>query len=611
MGKDKAWPYSAMRCNVFIMKKTLTIIALLHIAVICYALQFTQVASLPVGHNTNYGKINVFDSNHDGYTELTFVVSYPSPDYIPVYEYSPVNHYNLSDTILHSLNCFPWAIGYMHPDSLTSMLICGQTQDTINIFQSRTYYSYPDTLVKSFRTSFSTNFTIPYYLTDLDRDGLKEITTYSHNDSLLIYENTGGDDFSLVFQTLIVPYASAYYFAIGDADKDEKTEFITGGSSGRIIIYKCIGDNDYQIKWLDTTRISRNSYDPVFVTDMDGNGLPQFIMGSSHNPGNNTWTAVWKFYEADTTVPDSFKVVYVDSLQNITTWPDYESSSSCGDIDGDGIPEAVLAVSNNWLVYKGNGPGQFQRIYKAYTSGNSRANTSVCVADMNGNGYAEVIEGGAINSTTSETRIWEVMGEVAWGAYSAITQDSCIQVGWSTTKQFASYGFKVLRSTALAGPYALIHETNDTIRLDSTLLNYTYNDSNVTTGTRYYYKVRAMLLNDTNYIVGPDSALGVAGRPELRIANYDFGMSQNRPNPFERSTIISYQIPKSEMVNLQVYNVAGQLVKTLVNTAQEPGAYHVEWNGQDKSGKLVSNGIYFYCLRSGGQELSRRMIVVR
>lgn len=510
-------------------------------------------------------------------------------------------------------NWFPWALGYLNQNNLTDLLISGSNTDTINILESDDYNSYPKNLIASFKTNMYPGSIAYYYMTDLDQDELKEITCYSQtNDTLSIYENTAGNDFALVYQCLVLPYTSACRFAFGDADKDGATEFITGGSSGRILVFKCVGDNDYQVVWMDTTRFSRAAYDPLFVQDMDGDSLPEFVMGCCHNPGNGTWTAVWKFYQADTTVADSFRAVYTDSLTGISTWPNYGASSSCGDIDGDGRPEAALAVSNNWLVYKGLGPGQFQRTYKAYTTGNGRAQTAVLAADMNMNGYAEVIESGAINSTTSITRIWEIMGEITWAGLDVSPLDSCLRVEWSTSRQFANYGFSVWRATDGGGPYAAVHETNDTIKLDTTLLNYTFNDSDVTTGLTYFYKVQAKLLNDSTQYIGPDSAMGVAG-PSTPPGNrfYRFALHPCRPNPFSRTTTICYQIKDSGPVSLCIYNAAGQSVKKLVNKAQATGAYKVEWNGRDESGKRTSNGIYFCRLKSGGHEATRRMLIVR
>ena len=86
---------------------------------------------------------------------------------------------------------------------------------------------------------------------------------------------------------------------------------------------------------------------------------------------------------------------------------------------------------------------------------------------------------------------------------------------------------------------------------------------------------------------------------------------QNAPNPFSQSTIINYQLAKSGLVSLKVYNVAGQLVKMLDEGYRISGAHSIKWDGRDESGKNVSNGIYLYRLQAGDISQTGKMIVLR
>jgi len=103
---------------------------------------------------------------------------------------------------------------------------------------------------------------------------------------------------------------------------------------------------------------------------------------------------------------------------------------------------------------------------------------------------------------------------------------------------------------------------------------------------------------------------GVAGKPSEIIQQKGLILS-NRPNPFGNQTTINYQISKSGMVSLKIYNAAGQLVKTLANATQPAGHYAVNWDGRDESGKNVSNGVYIYRLQAGDISQIRKMIVLR
>ncbi|MCK4330598.1 T9SS type A sorting domain-containing protein [candidate division WOR-3 bacterium] len=90
-----------------------------------------------------------------------------------------------------------------------------------------------------------------------------------------------------------------------------------------------------------------------------------------------------------------------------------------------------------------------------------------------------------------------------------------------------------------------------------------------------------------------------------------FSLSQNYPNPMGYRTTIKYSLPKSSRVELKVYNIYGQLIKTLVNELQKAGYYTVGWNGRDNASKEVSNGIYLYRLEAGSYTETRKMILIK
>jgi len=93
-----------------------------------------------------------------------------------------------------------------------------------------------------------------------------------------------------------------------------------------------------------------------------------------------------------------------------------------------------------------------------------------------------------------------------------------------------------------------------------------------------------------------------------------FKLSQNYPNPFNGSTIIEYDIPDGTLPTktvIQVFNVLGQRIKTLVSEEHDPGRYSVRWDGTDQNGQIVSSGVYFYRLISKSHVGSRKMLYVK
>ncbi|MCK4654686.1 MAG: T9SS type A sorting domain-containing protein [Candidatus Cloacimonetes bacterium] len=85
----------------------------------------------------------------------------------------------------------------------------------------------------------------------------------------------------------------------------------------------------------------------------------------------------------------------------------------------------------------------------------------------------------------------------------------------------------------------------------------------------------------------------------------------NYPNPFNPTTTISYSLKENAKVSLNIYNIKGQKVKTLVNETKPAGEHSAIWNGRDSNGNRVSSGIYFYKLKSNRYEKIKKMILIK
>jgi hypothetical protein len=85
----------------------------------------------------------------------------------------------------------------------------------------------------------------------------------------------------------------------------------------------------------------------------------------------------------------------------------------------------------------------------------------------------------------------------------------------------------------------------------------------------------------------------------------------NYPNPFNPETTISYQLPEESHVVLEIYNISGEKVDTLVNCVNNPGRHAVTWNGRDESGRPVTGGIYLCRMQAGTAQQMIRMILLK
>jgi N-acetylneuraminic acid mutarotase len=104
----------------------------------------------------------------------------------------------------------------------------------------------------------------------------------------------------------------------------------------------------------------------------------------------------------------------------------------------------------------------------------------------------------------------------------------------------------------------------------------------------------------------------VEGVSEATAVPSEYALSQNYPNPFNPQTTIRYDLPFAGTVRLSVYNVVGQMVRTLVNGQRISGTHSVMWDGKDCSGRDMARGLYLYRLEVEGQYVqTRRMVLLR
>ena len=91
----------------------------------------------------------------------------------------------------------------------------------------------------------------------------------------------------------------------------------------------------------------------------------------------------------------------------------------------------------------------------------------------------------------------------------------------------------------------------------------------------------------------------------------EFALQQNYPNPFNPSTTIAFELPQASAVKLAVYNMQGQLVRTLVNGQKPSGSHSVVWDGLDDHGARVASGVYLYTLKASAVALQRKLVLMK
>lgn len=91
----------------------------------------------------------------------------------------------------------------------------------------------------------------------------------------------------------------------------------------------------------------------------------------------------------------------------------------------------------------------------------------------------------------------------------------------------------------------------------------------------------------------------------------EFALLQNYPNPFNAGTEIKFDLPQRARLTLRIFNIKGELVRTLVDEERDPGRHRVHWDGKNEQGSVVASGVYVYRMQTSRWEASRKLTMVK
>jgi len=549
------------------------------------------------------------DSDHNGLNEIIFKTAIPTR--WEIWEYRPINLYELvfvdygaypGPPGITTGNFAPYDVGDIDRDSLIDLVGPNRdvsvNQDTLyNVVttqESPNYSYYPASLTWSYRFTYNAAVSNPFYFTpDLDSDNRNEIIfgTSPQRLGIAIFENIANNQNVLVWNQI----SYSWSFAFGDFDSDGHKEFVTaeGSTLGRVYIYENTGDNQYSPVQVDTVRLPNGS-DVFSGNDLDGDGRPEFFIAFARYVGGNTWDFFLYMWEA--VGNNAYQRTLIDQIRS-SDWSG--KRSICDDIDGDGIEELVWSIGSRVMVYKAVGDNQFQRIWNWYNDHGGQLPTAVVnIYDTNNNNYKEIVVGGY-----GKTSIFEV--------------EAVRLLRPNGGETFQSDSQELVRWLKFYPP-----------RCDSISLFYS-----VDNGRNYLPLASGISASDTSYLwtvpnVSSDSCKVkiIAYGPGWQYDESDgifsitsTGIEEDRnpltavrfslkvfPNPAKSQTAIRYSLPAEGNVSLQLYDISGRLVKTLVDEYKKPGNYKMTLNT-----RILSAGIYFLSLESNEKRIIDRIIVIK
>jgi hypothetical protein len=131
--------------------------------------------------------------------------------------------------------------------------------------------------------------------------------------------------------------------------------------------------------------------------------------------------------------------------------------------------------------------------------------------------------------------------------------------------------------------------------------NYTLHDTTAGPGSRYIYRV----------IISEAGREAASFEVELETPALAFSLMQNHPNPFNPSTTIDFTLTHEERAVLEIFDITGGHVRTVIDRRLPAGRHTATWGGRNEAGTPVASGLYFYRLTAGKLRESRKMVLMR
>lgn len=189
------------------------------------------------------------------------------------------------------------------------------------------------------------------------------------------------------------------------------------------------------------------------------------------------------------------------------------------------------------------------------------------------------------------TDSWPMVVPVELASFSANVIGNSTDLQWSTASETNNHGFEVIRNSEIIA----FVKGNGT---SATLNSYSFADNNLANG-KYIYELRQIDFDGTTVIVAKTEV-------EINSVPQKFELLNNYPNPFNPSTVISYNLPIDSKVSLKIFDVLGNEVATLVDDQMTAGTHSVTFN----AGSLTS-GVYIYSIQAGNFTQTKKLMLTK
>ncbi|MFC1784517.1 FlgD immunoglobulin-like domain containing protein [Candidatus Neomarinimicrobiota bacterium] len=203
-------------------------------------------------------------------------------------------------------------------------------------------------------------------------------------------------------------------------------------------------------------------------------------------------------------------------------------------------------------------------------------------------------------------------------SFTVEATDNGVLCKWTTESETENLGF-ILEKRTQGGNWAELASYKDDVEDNplegmgnySGYKDYEYLDKLVQPNVTYEYRLADV--DHKGVVTYQSTRIVTAGQTQQAAVIDKFAVAPAYPNPFNPSTTITYIIPNNDgtVVQVSVYDITGNLVRTLLNTKQESGNYSIVWDGKDNNGKIVPGGTYFSSIKYGNESKTIKMMMLK
>lgn len=292
----------------------------------------------------------------------------------------------------------------------------------------------------------------------------------------------------------------------------------------------------------------------------------------------------------------------------MVTDPGASLASIWGDFDNDGDLDCYVGNDNGVAdrYYRNNGDGTFTDIDTLAFQGSS-TRRSGAAGDVDNDGDLDLL----LSGPTANMQLFRnnVGNSNGWISVKCV----------GTRSNRAAIGTKVRAKATINGTAVWqlreISSQNSFNSQNDLRVHFGFGDAAQIDSMRIEWpsgivqELGALSVNQFMEIIEDSTSTGLPG--ENGGVAQRFILEQNYPNPFNPETAIRYQLTVNSDVQLAIYDLLGQQVKTLVSESQPAGSYEIRWNGTDQSRENVASGVYLYRLETAGFSATRKLVLMR